>query len=110
MLFFVCDLFDVIVCEVDDDVICVCVDEFIEMFEFDCVFGGDGDVVVVVLYGMWRFVYVLKSVFDLCVLLGRWMDVMMLGLEVAFATFFDDANASGSGSGSANASGSLLLI
>ena len=98
------DLLDAIAREADDDAIRARVDALTEAFELDRAFGGDGDAVAAALHGTWRLAHASKSAFDPRAPLGRRTDATTPGLEAAFATLFDDANANASGSGSGSSS------
>jgi hypothetical protein len=98
------DLLDAIAREADDDAIRARVDALTEAFDVARAFGGDGDAVAAALHGTWRLAHASKSAFDPRAPLGRRTDATTPGLEAAFATLFDDANASGSGSGSGSSS------
>ena len=104
------DLLDAIAREADDDAIRARVDELTEAFDVARAFGGDGDAVAAALHGTWRLAHASKSAFDPRAPLGRRTDATTPGLEAAFATLFDDANANASGSGSASGRGSSSPI
>jgi hypothetical protein len=98
------DLLDAIAREADDDAIRARVDALTEAFDVARAFGGDGDAVAAALHGTWRLAHASKSAFDPRAPLGRRTDATTPGLEAAFATLFDDANANASGSGSGSSS------
>jgi hypothetical protein len=104
------DLLDAIAREADDDAIRARVDELTESFDVARAFGGDGDAVAAALHGTWRLAHASKSAFDPRAPLGRRTDATTPGLEAAFATLFDDANANASGSASGSGSGSSSPI
>ena len=100
------DLLDAIERGEDDGAIRRRVDDVARGFDVARAFGGDGDALAAALHGTWRLAHASKSAFDPRAPLGRRTDATTPGLEAAFATLFDDANASAN----ANASGSSSPI
>ena len=102
------DLLDAIARSADDDAIRRRVDELTSTFDVARAFGGDGDALTEALHGTWRLAHASKSAFDPRAPLGRRTDATTPGLEAAFATLFDDANASANASGRGRGSSSPI--
>ena len=104
------DLLDAIARFEDDDAIRRRVDELTEAFDVARAFGGDGDALTEALHGTWRLAHASKSAFDPRAPLGRRTDATTPGLEAAFATLFDDANANANANANASGRGSSSPI